>query len=139
MLSYLHVVMKLRSSCRFGWAGQSNEPDQIDPGKPVLNVAPLNSMPYIPPTMEPSATKDSSEQEKGQPAMVFLPSLSTLEERNKILETNKSGVVLTGVAATGQVGPIIGKVDIGEADDSYLFRVSLPGVSRDESEKPCTI
>ncbi|KAK9919768.1 hypothetical protein M0R45_028346 [Rubus argutus] len=125
--------MAFPGPARFGWAGQNNEPDQIDPGKPVLNVAPLNSMPYIPPTMEPSATKDSGEQEKGQPAMVFLPSLSTLEERNKILETNKSGVVLTGVAATGQVGPIIGKVDIGEADDSYLFRVSLPGVSRDEN------
>ncbi|PRQ36044.1 hypothetical protein RchiOBHm_Chr4g0387101 [Rosa chinensis] len=38
--------------------------------------------------------------------MVLLPSLATREERDKILETTK-GVVLTGVAAKGQVGPII--------------------------------
>jgi hypothetical protein len=25
-------------------------------------------------------------------------------------------------------------MDIGESDDAYLFRVSLPGVSRDESK-----
>lgn len=130
---YLQFVIELSSSCSFGKAGQSNEADHIDPDKPIFNVAPLNSMPYIPPSTERSGARESGEQRKMEPAMVLLPSLATREERDRILETSK-GVVLTGVAATGQLGPIIGKVDIGEADDSYLFRVSLPGVSRDESE-----
>lgn len=30
-------------------------------------------------------------------------------------------------------------MDFGECDDSYVFRVSLPGVVRDESEFSCEV
>ncbi|TXG66227.1 hypothetical protein EZV62_007502 [Acer yangbiense] len=68
------------------------------------------------------------------PAILFLPQHSTQEEWNNILATTKSGVALTGSAAMRQVRPIVGLVDIGESEDSYLFRVSLPGVAREESK-----
>ncbi|BFG36994.1 hypothetical protein CerSpe_232680 [Prunus speciosa] len=119
-----------------GFAGTSktNEPDHFDPQQPILDVKPLNSMPYIgPPTMHPSTTTDSDAQEKLKPTVIILPPDSTREQWNKALETNKSGIVLTGAAARGQVGPIIGLVDIAENEDSYLFRVNLPGVLRDEN------
>ncbi|KAJ4830307.1 hypothetical protein Tsubulata_018243 [Turnera subulata] len=44
---------------------------------------------------------------------------------------------MTGAATTGLVGPTVGMMDIGESDDKYVFRVSLPGVRRDEREFKC--
>lgn len=38
------------------------------------------------------------------------------------------------VISEAQGGLMVGLMDIGECDDAYLFRVSLPGVKRDESE-----
>ena len=67
------------------------------------------------------------------PAMVYCP-LTTRQEWDNIVSSTKSGVALTGTAAMGKVGPVIGRVDIGEDDNSYFFRVSLPGVARDQSE-----
>jgi len=66
--------------------------------------------------------------------MLFLPSRPTKKEWCDIVAATKSGFALTGSAAIGQVGPTIGLMDIGECEDSYLFRVSLPGVKRDESK-----
>ncbi|KAG7585547.1 Alpha crystallin/Hsp20 domain [Arabidopsis thaliana x Arabidopsis arenosa] len=74
----------------------------------------------------------------GGPAMIFLPSDSTLELTNLIAQT-KTGVALTGSAAMGKIGPTIGLVDLAEFDDSYYFRVSLPGVSTNEDEFTCEI
>nr|CAN61082.1 hypothetical protein VITISV_041915 [Vitis vinifera] len=54
-----------------------------------------------------------------------------MEEEPDIAVT-KNGVGLTGSAAMGKVGSSFGLVDIGEFEDSYLFRVSLPGAARDE-------
>jgi len=51
-----------------------------------------------------------------------------------IVAATKNGVLLTGSLAKAQFGPSIGLVDIGECEDYYLFRVSLPGVKRDESK-----
>lgn len=102
----------------------------------VLEVAPLNSLPYIGPSTHASmsSNRTSENAEKvGGPAMIFLPSDSTPEFSNLISQT-KTGVALTGSAAMGKIGPTIGLVDIAESDDSYYFRVSLPGVSRDESK-----
>lgn len=120
----------------------SNQPGRVDPQRPVLNVAPLNSMPYIgPPSPHVNVSPTPSPTERGTgaaekvgPAMIFLPSNSTREEVDNIVDRTKTGVALTGSAALGVVGPAIGAYDIAENDDSYLFRVSLPGVARDESK-----
>ncbi|CAK9160124.1 unnamed protein product [Ilex paraguariensis] len=74
----------------------------------------------------------SPSQESG-PVIVYLPSHPTREEWSNIIGASKRGVALTGSAAMGQIGPVLGLIDIGECEDSYLFRVSLPGVKRDES------
>ncbi|TXG51881.1 hypothetical protein EZV62_021050 [Acer yangbiense] len=40
-------------------------------------------------------------------------------------------VVLDGTANSGCIGPAVGAFDIGESVSSYLFRVALPGVTKD--------
>jgi hypothetical protein len=82
-------------------------------------VAPLNSVPYIGPPTPHSYTVSS-------------PTKRYTETLEKV--ATRVGVALTGSAAMGKIGPVIGLMDIGESKDSYLFRVSLPGVARDESE-----
>lgn len=103
----------------------------------VLEVAPLNSLPYVGPlngnsSMSGNKANETSEK-TGPPAMIFLPSESA-PEFYSLISQSKTGVALTGSAAMGKIGPTIGLVDIAESDDSYYFRVSLPGVSRDESK-----
>ena len=119
--------------------GENYEPNRINPQQPVLDVAPLNCVPYIgpinPDDMFSSPTKEKTEaSETIGPAMIFLPSQSTREELDNIMAITKNGVALTGAAATGTVGPAVGLVDIGELEDSYYFRVTLPGVSMDKSK-----
>ncbi|KAM7272547.1 hypothetical protein ACFE04_027210 [Oxalis oulophora] len=75
----------------------------------------------------------------GRPAMIFFPSHPTEEELASIAATTKSGVALTGSAAAADVGPTVGRLDIGECEDAYLFRVSLPGVKRDEKDFSCEV
>lgn len=131
---------------------ENNGSTPLDPLQPVLDVPPLQSFP--PPGPPPninatSATKSddcssSVEINPGRPfgelpAMVFLSSLPTDEEWNNIITASKSGVALTGSAAMGKVGPAIGAVDIGESEDEYIFRVSLPGVVRDENNFICDV
>lgn len=116
-----------------------NDPPPINPQQPVLSVAPLNSMPYIGPPMPHSydaslPAKNKEAVERIDPAIIFFSSFTTKKDWETIMATSKAGVALTGSAAMGKVGPVIGLMDIGECDDSYLFRVSLPGVSGDESE-----
>ncbi|KAL2942120.1 Alpha-crystallin domain-containing protein 22.3 [Bienertia sinuspersici] len=82
------------------------------PHQPALSVTPLNSMPYIDPIT--SHGNDDSFQPQGdvepvepaKPALIYLPSQPTEEERNQILSVTHNGV------------------------DTYLFRVGLPGVAR---------
>lgn len=66
--------------------------------------------------------------------MLFIPSCPTKEEWSNLVATVKGGSALTGSAASGHLGPVLGLIDIGESEDSYLFRVSLPGVRRDASK-----
>ncbi|CAM8891716.1 unnamed protein product [Rhodiola kirilowii] len=73
------------------------------------------------------------------PAMVYLPSQPTIVELENIVAATRSGFALTGSAANGRVGATVGRMDIGECNDSYLFRVSLPGVKRDEREFSCEV
>ncbi|KAL7239428.1 hypothetical protein ACSBR2_005352 [Camellia fascicularis] len=112
--------------------------------KPVSGV-PNNGVPYsgTPMTynyMAPlPAELDTRIVERFEPGMVFLPSPPTKEEWENIGTSTRSGSALTGTAAMGHIGPVIGLMDIGECDDSYLFRVSLPGVKRDEREFSCEV
>ncbi|KAG4135621.1 hypothetical protein ERO13_D08G227800v2 [Gossypium hirsutum] len=103
---------------------------------------------YVPDPMGPtnpgdmlsSPTEENADAvEKNSPAMIFLPSQSTREVLNEMIDATNNGVALTGAAATGSMGPLIGKVEIGELKDSYYFRVSLPGVSMDKREFNCVI
>ncbi|XP_020209970.1 increased DNA methylation 2 isoform X2 [Cajanus cajan] len=83
--------------------------------------------------------EDEGDPYKVGPAMLFLPSRPSQKELSDIVAATKNGVALTGSAAMGQVGPIIGLIDIGECEDAYLFRGSLPGVKRDEKEFNCEV
>ncbi|KAL8159514.1 hypothetical protein V2J09_001051 [Rumex salicifolius] len=104
----------------------------------VLNVAPLNSIPYIDPV---GTNNNSNLTHQGanngpanpvRPSLLYLPYQPTEEELNNVLSVTNNGVMLGGSAATGLIGPVIGKLDIGEDDTTYIFRVSLPGVAREE-------
>lgn len=100
----------------------------------------------IPPTIKSTSSTDAAMTSKAPvltkhetcstkndgAAMLFFPSPPTGEELANMAAATKSGAALTGSAAMGQVGPIIGLMDIAECEDSYMFRVSLPGVKRDE-------
>ncbi|KAI3473646.1 hypothetical protein Pfo_031076 [Paulownia fortunei] len=72
-------------------------------------------------------------------SMIFLPSCPSREEWSNLVATIKCGFALTGSAARGHVGPVLGLMDIGESEDSYLFRVCLPGVRRDERDFSCEV
>lgn len=116
----------------------------LDPQQPVLAATPLNSVPYTGPpppqnnNVSPMPTViDPSPPLRDQPAMVFLPSHSTEDDWDKVLIASRHGVGVTGSAALGKVGPVLGSIDIGESKESYLFRVSLPGVVRDRSKFSC--
>ncbi|KAJ8425042.1 hypothetical protein Cgig2_006502 [Carnegiea gigantea] len=108
------------------------------PHQQALNVTPLNSMPYIDPLaahgnyspLEPEG--DTEPTKSANPALIYLPSQPTEDEWTNILSVTKSGIGLSGSAAAGTVGPVLGKMDIGESEDSYIFRVSLPGVARED-------
>ncbi|KAK8690432.1 hypothetical protein V6N13_073965 [Hibiscus sabdariffa] len=94
--------------------GENHEPNRMNPQQPVFYVAPLNCVPYMGPTnpndMLSSPTKENAEAAED-----------------------------IGAAATGSMGPLIGKVEIGELEDSYYFRVSLPGISMDKRDFNCDI
>ncbi|MBA0591321.1 hypothetical protein Gorai_019999, partial [Gossypium raimondii] len=115
--------------------GENNE--HTSPQQLVLDVAPLNCVPYVGPTnpddKSVSPEENTDVTETIGPAMIFLPSETTSEDLDSIVACTKHGVALTGAAATGTMGPIVGLVDIGVLEDSYYFRVSLPGVSPDKN------
>lgn len=45
-----------------------------------------------------------------------------------------SHAFFTGTAKQGSLGPPIGLVDIGVSDIAYIFRVSLPGIEKNQSK-----
>ncbi|EEF49808.1 increased DNA methylation 2 [Ricinus communis] len=109
-----------------------------------IHVAPFSSVRYnAPPPVQRYTTlpirNNTRTVENGSPGMLFLPSCPKKEELTRIIAAGRSGFALTGSAAMGQVGPIIGLMDIGECEDSYMFRISLPGVKRDEEDFSCVV
>ncbi|PHT62098.1 hypothetical protein T459_34048 [Capsicum annuum] len=63
----------------------------------------------------------------------FFSACPAREEQDDLINHANGGVVLTGSALLGKVGPLIGSADMAEFEDAYVFRVSLPSVARDES------
>ncbi|PHT26081.1 Alpha-crystallin domain-containing protein 22.3 [Capsicum baccatum] len=61
------------------------------------------------------------------------------EEWDNLINHANGGVSLTGSVLLGKVGPLIGAVDTAESEDAYVFRVSLPGVARDEKVFRCDV
>lgn len=96
----------------------------------VHDDTPLDSKPQADPTM----INNANYLEGADPTLLFLPSRPTKQEWAAMTAASKTGVVLTGSAAMGNAGSVIGLVDIGECEDSYMFRVVLTGVNRDESK-----
>lgn len=94
-------------------------------------------MPYIDPIAAHGNEIALEPVDIAKPALVYLPSQPTTEEWGPILSVTKGGIGLSGSAAFGMIGPVLGKMDICESDNSYLFRVSLPGVARGETMLPC--
>ncbi|KAG6750528.1 hypothetical protein POTOM_045024 [Populus tomentosa] len=110
----------------------------------VYDVQPLSCVPYrgLPPSHSCTTSLpaiDSGKSAEESPRMVFLPSGAKKEEWNSLVAACKGGLALTGTAAMGQVQQTVGLVDIGECEDAYLFRVSLPGVRQDDNEFSCKI
>ncbi|XP_004139188.1 increased DNA methylation 2 [Cucumis sativus] len=105
-----------------------------------LVTSPVRSVPYNGNLTPPHTNSDSNLLEKKfGPAMLFLPGQPSEEDWANLVAATNTGFALTGTAAMGNVGPIIGSMDIGECEDSYLFRVSLPGVKRDPCGFNCEV
>lgn len=112
-------------------ARKSDDFSELEDQLPHAHVVePISSVPWN----GNNAPEDETDPDRVGPARLFLPSRPTQKEWSDIVAATKNGFGLTGSAAMGRVGPIIGLVDIGECEDSYLFRMSLPGVKRDESK-----
>ncbi|PSS10146.1 Alpha-crystallin domain-containing protein [Actinidia chinensis var. chinensis] len=107
----------------------SDELILVDTQQPVLDVAPLNTVPYSGP---PISTDGSG------PSNVSINSQQNKQEMENVLASTKE-VMIDGSAATGKLGPTVGLVDIGESKDSYMFRVAIPGVPRDQGDFKCRI
>ncbi|CAA7037218.1 unnamed protein product [Microthlaspi erraticum] len=90
-----------------------------------------------------NASDNNKENENGEkkegPSMILFPSGPNAEFHNLTDQMKIGAVALTGSAAMGTIGHTVGLIDIAESDDSYFFRVSLPGVSRDEKDFSCNI
>ncbi|KAL5068695.1 hypothetical protein RYX36_019582 [Vicia faba] len=129
-------VRKTSSSCRK--VDESDDFSELKYQMPHAHVVkPIRSIPFNDGMALGDDDDDSDKVDV--PAVLFLPSRPTKKEWSDIVAATKNGFALTGSAATGRVGPIIGLVDIGECEDAYLFRMSLPGVKRDEKEFSCEV
>ena len=85
----------------------------------------------------PSSAKQSRSDMRYGPGIVILPSQASRDELKRIGEIVKNAYAVTGSAAKGHIGSVIGLMDIEESEDSYLFRVALPGVKREN--RKCTL
>ncbi|XP_047338330.1 alpha-crystallin domain-containing protein 22.3-like [Impatiens glandulifera] len=107
-----------------------------DPDQPILNVQPLNSVPFTGTLPEDPLAMDFDDvKEESEPAMIFLPSEPTEAQLREIVAAGH-GFGVTGTAMRSKVGPSIGMMDIREDADTYYFRVSLPGVATTSDPMP---
>ncbi|XP_057549871.1 increased DNA methylation 2-like isoform X1 [Amaranthus tricolor] len=87
----------------------------------------------------PSSAKQSRSDMRYGPGIVILPSQASRDELKRIGEIVKNAYAVTGSAAKGHIGSVIGLMDIEESEDSYLFRVALPGVKRENRAFQCEV
>ncbi|XP_047261712.1 alpha-crystallin domain-containing protein 22.3-like [Capsicum annuum] len=128
-------------------SGEANSSSPLHPQP--LNVAPISWYSSTPDinagsvSVEaitlPSKRSNSQRHGGGQPAVVFFSACPAKEEWDNLINHANGGVTLTGSALYGKVGPFMGSVDIAESEDAYVFRVSLPGVARDEQVFRCDV
>ncbi|XP_051123230.1 increased DNA methylation 2 [Andrographis paniculata] len=107
-------------------------PDCVMPG----GSSPCNAEPIAYSTQTSQVTANGDDLDQGT---LYLPSCPSKDDWSNLVHSVKCGFALTGSAARGQVGPVLGLMDIGESEDSYLFRVALPGVQRDERDFSCEV
>ncbi|KNA22578.1 hypothetical protein SOVF_032790 [Spinacia oleracea] len=87
----------------------------------------------------PPSAKQLNSRVRDGPGIVILPSQPSREELRRIVEIARNAYAVTGSAAKGEVGSVIGLMDISESEDSYLFRVALPGVKRENRAFQCEV
>ncbi|PHU10094.1 Increased DNA methylation 2 [Capsicum chinense] len=114
-------------------SGEANSSIPLHPQ--LLNVAPISLYPCTGPPLPYSYHASSSSDINAGSISVE----ATREEWDNLINHANGGVALTGSVLLGKVGPVIGAVDIAESEDAYVFRVSLPGVARDEKVFRCDV
>ncbi|XP_021283025.1 alpha-crystallin domain-containing protein 22.3-like [Herrania umbratica] len=147
LMHVMYVSNDVCSYCALGsekTEGENNEPNHMNPQQPVLDVPPFSCVHHIdPPSPGDTFSSPPGEQTKASetigPAMIFLPSQSTRKELDNMMAHTRYGVALTGAAATGSIGPVRGLRDINEMEDSYHFRVNVPGASMEKGDFSCDI
>jgi len=73
---------------------------------------------------------DSISCEKNRNTKMNAENNQTTTTHSKVI----SHVFCTGTAKLGSVGPPIGLVDIGVSEVAYIFRVSLPGIEKNQGK-----
>ncbi|XP_065853623.1 increased DNA methylation 3-like [Euphorbia lathyris] len=107
----------------------------------VQIVSPFRSIPAIGTTQERESTvfHSGTAEMVGPPTFLMRASSPRKEDWDNIRTFDKNVLFLTGSAATGQMGPSIAHVNICESDDSYFFRVAMPGVKNGENFLSCVV
>ncbi|PHT41139.1 Increased DNA methylation 2 [Capsicum baccatum] len=114
-------------------SGEANSSISLHPQ--LLNVAAISLYPCTGPPLPYSYHASSSSDFNASSISVE----ATREEWDNLINHANGGVALTGSVLLGKVGPLIGAVDTAESEDAYVFRVSLPGVARDEKVFRCDV
>ncbi|KAI8025369.1 Alpha-crystallin domain-containing protein 22.3 [Camellia lanceoleosa] len=147
LLLLLHsntVCYKMNFSAASQCGTKRSYDDEFNPTNdlsPTLDVAPLNAVPFSgsPPRLLVTTEREAEVENppksptmKAEPQAEHPPQSLTIGTKAQGEQIKPPIIVLPsqqiGNAANDNTGPIIGLVDIGESEDSYLFRVSLPGV-----------
>ncbi|WCJ43186.1 HSP20-like chaperones superfamily protein [Euphorbia peplus] len=69
----------------------------------------------------------------------MLPSSPKKEDWVRMRCLGKNVLCLSGSDTTRKLGPSIGRVNINEFEDSYMFRVGLPGVRNNKNDFSCQV
>ncbi|XP_076931993.1 alpha-crystallin domain-containing protein 22.3-like [Bidens hawaiensis] len=91
-------------------------------------------VPYTGPPLD-GCDSDMAQQNGLSPRMLFLAEQPTPQEMGDIMSATKHGVLVSGSAASGIIGPLMGSYDLSESDDGFLFRFALPGAEKNEKFK----
>ncbi|XP_065866432.1 increased DNA methylation 2-like [Euphorbia lathyris] len=111
-----------------------------EPNSATLNTRTAEMAPTALSEEPNSATPNTRTVEiLGPPTFIMRPSSPKKEDWDKIGDFGNNVVFLTGSAATGQMGPSFGHMNICESEYSYFFRVALPGVKSGKNDFNCVV